>query len=297
MIEEPFRTPSSPSFRSRRPSRPGSAGAPSRGHALSRHDTAVALANALRYVPGRAPRGGRPGVPRRASHHRQDLRYRYRPAGRIFGRPIDDYAGRINRRPRRCRSMIDNNLDFEVALLPVRAGHLTARSGPGLPELDAVPPDQEVPVRGHGGDTRPSSSARATRSASSRHARKRRGRSSPNGLMIGMFDTPEHFHRLAALGLRQLRARMTAGGWMYIGSAGHRPRHPTSRLLNAGRLYLGHPRQRGLRGTASCRLRGSAACPVAQGKALRDRGRRRHHRRGRPARACETRSPRVGCRR
>jgi urocanate hydratase len=60
-----------------------------------------------------------------------------------------------------------------------------------------------------------------------------------NGLMVGMFDTPEEFHRLAALGCVNY-GQMTAGGWMYIGPQGIV--HGTYiTLLNAGRLYLGVP--------------------------------------------------------
>ena len=43
--------------------------------------------------------------------------YRYRPAGRICGRPIDQYRGQILE-ARAMQVMIDNNLDFDVALYP-----------------------------------------------------------------------------------------------------------------------------------------------------------------------------------
>ena len=40
--------------------------------------------------------------------------YRYRPAGRIYGKPVSEYKG--NAWPERLfQVMIDNNLDFEVA--------------------------------------------------------------------------------------------------------------------------------------------------------------------------------------
>ena len=39
---------------------------------------------------------------------------------------------------------------------------------------------------------------------------------STNGLMIGMFDTPEEFHRASALGVANY-GQMTAGGMAYIG--------------------------------------------------------------------------------
>jgi len=40
-----------------------------------------------------------------------------------------------------------------------------------------------------------------------------------NGLMVGMFDTQENWHRGAALGVANY-GQMTAGGWMYIGPQG-----------------------------------------------------------------------------
>ncbi len=43
--------------------------------------------------------------------------YRYRPAGEITGRPIDTYTGVITE-AKAMQVMIDNNLDFDVALYP-----------------------------------------------------------------------------------------------------------------------------------------------------------------------------------
>jgi urocanate hydratase len=69
---------------------------------------------------------------------------------------------------------------------------------------------------------------------------------STNGLMVGMFDTPQGFHRAAAMGNTNY-GQMTAGGWMYIGPQGIV--HGTYiTLLNAGRLYLDLPDDKDLRG-------------------------------------------------
>jgi urocanate hydratase len=58
-----------------------------------------------------------------------------------------------------------------------------------------------------------------------------------NGLMIGMFDNQKDFNIAAALGVANY-GQMTAGGWMYIGPQGIV--HGTyNTLLNAGRLKLG----------------------------------------------------------
>ena len=67
-----------------------------------------------------------------------------------------------------------------------------------------------------------------------------------NGLMVGMFDTPEDFQRLAALGCVNY-GQMTAGGWMYIGPQGI-VHGTTITLLNAGRRYLGLQPEEDLRG-------------------------------------------------
>jgi len=67
-----------------------------------------------------------------------------------------------------------------------------------------------------------------------------------NGLMVGLFDTPEEFQRASALGVANY-GQMTAGGWMYIGPQGIV--HGTYiTLLNAGRLYLEIPPNEGLKG-------------------------------------------------
>jgi urocanate hydratase len=69
---------------------------------------------------------------------------------------------------------------------------------------------------------------------------------STNGLMVGMFDTPEGFHHATQIGSANY-GQMTAGGWMYIGPQGIV--HGTFiTLLNAGRLYLGLSEDKDLRG-------------------------------------------------
>jgi len=218
-----------------KPFDPGRRRAPDRGLSLNRHDTKVALANALRYVP--------------TEHHEivapeflDELRtmgriygYRYRPAGRIWGRPIDDYKGRITE-ARAMQVMIDNNLDFEVALYPYElvtygeSGQVCQNWMQYLlikRYLEIMDDSQTLVVSsGHPLGLFPSR-PEAPRAIIT------------NGLMVGLFDTPEDFHRLAALGCVNY-GQMTAGGWMYIGPQGIV--HGTYiTLLNAGRLYLGVP--------------------------------------------------------
>ena len=218
-----------------KPFDPGMRRAPDRGMTLNRHDTKVALANALRYVP--------------TEHHEivapeflDELRtlgriygYRYRPAGRIWGRPIDQYRGRITE-SRAIQVMIDNNLDFEVALYPYElvtygeSGQVCQNWMQYLlikRYLEIMDDTQTLVVSsGHPLGLFPSR-PEAPRALIT------------NGLMVGLFDTPEDFHRLAALGCVNY-GQMTAGGWMYIGPQGIV--HGTYiTLLNAGRLYLGVP--------------------------------------------------------
>jgi urocanate hydratase len=216
--------------------------APDRGCTLNAHDTKVAVANALRYVP--------------AEHHEvvgpeflEELRtrgriygYRYRPAAEITGRPIETYIGRITE-AKAMQVMIDNNLDFDVALYPYElvtygeSGQVCQNWMQYLlikRYLEIMDDTQTLVVSsGHPLGLFPSR-PEAPRAIIT------------NGLMVGMFDTPEDFHRLAALGCVNY-GQMTAGGWMYIGPQGIV--HGTYiTLLNAGRLYLGVPEDGNLAG-------------------------------------------------
>ena len=78
-----------------KPFDPGMRRAPDRGMTLNRHDTKVALANALRYVPTEHHEIVAPEFLDELLNMGRIYGYRYRPAGRIWGRPIDDYKGRI----------------------------------------------------------------------------------------------------------------------------------------------------------------------------------------------------------
>jgi urocanate hydratase len=216
--------------------------APDRGCDLSPHDTRVALANALRYVPEAHHETVAPEFLEELRTRGRIYGYRYRPAGRIQGRPIDAYRGRITE-ARAMQVMIDNNLDFEVALYPYElvtygeSGQVCQNWMQYLlikRYLEIMDETQTLVVSsGHPLGLFPSR-PEAPRAIIT------------NGLMVGMFDTPEDFHRLAALGCVNY-GQMTAGGWMYIGPQGIV--HGTYiTLLNAGRLYLGVPEDGNLAG-------------------------------------------------
>ena len=240
---------------------PGIRRAPSRGFDLTRHDAALAVRNALRYVPCEHHDIVAPEFAHELVTTGRIYGYRYRPAGRIFGRPIDDYRGRTLE-GRAMQVMIDNNLDFEVALYPYELVTY-GESGQVCQNwmqyrlikryLEVMEPDQTLVVSsGHPLGLFPSR-PEAPRAIVT------------NGLMVGLADTPEDFHRLAALGCVNY-GQMTAGGWMYIGPQGIV--HGTYiTLLNAGRLYLGVPESDDLTGHTFVSS-GLGGMSGAQGKAL-----------------------------
>jgi urocanate hydratase len=226
----------------RKPFQEGIRRAPSRGYRLNRKDTETALKNALRYVPARFHEELAPEFLEELTTRGRIYGYRFRPEGRLYGRPVHQYPGKILS-AKAMQVMIDNNLDFDVALYPYE---LVTYGETGqvfqnwmqyllvkryLAEMDE---NQTLVVSsGHPLGLFPSR-PEAPRAVIT------------NGLMVGMFDTAEEFHRLAAMGCVNY-GQMTAGGWMYIGPQGIV--HGTYiTLLNAGRLYLGIPQDQDLRG-------------------------------------------------
>ena len=215
--------------------------APNRGLNLNHSDTLLALKNALRYVPEKLHDKLAPEFLHELMTRGRIYAYRYRPAGEIKAQPIDHYKG--IREARAIQVMIDNNLDFNVALYPYELVTY-GESGQVCQNwmqyrlikqyLEILKEDQTLVIMsGHPLGVFPSK------------------RDAPrvimtNGLMIGMFDTPEDFQRATALGVANY-GQMTAGGFMYIGPQGIV--HGTYiTLLNAGRLYLHLPPKKGLAG-------------------------------------------------
>ena len=215
--------------------------APDRGLALSPSETALAVKNALRYVPVELHERVAPEFLAELRAHGRIYGYRWRPSGKIWGRPIDDYKGITQARA--LQVMIDNNLDFDIALYPYE---LVTYGETGQvcqnwmqyrlikKYLEVMAEDQTLVVQsGHPLGLFPSR-PEAPRVIST------------NGLVIGKWDNPEDFKRLTALGVANY-GQMTAGGWMYIGPQGIV--HGTYiTLLNAGRKYLGIPSGKDLSG-------------------------------------------------
>ena len=209
--------------------------APDRGGRLNRQQTKTALKNALRYIPPALHRELAPEFLRELTERGRIYGYRYRPLGTIKARPVDDYQGRTLE-GKAFQLMIDNNLDFDVALYPYELVTY-GESGQVFQNwmqyrlvksyLEQMANDQTLVVySGH------PLGLFKTRAEAPRVI-------STNAMLIGMFDNPAGFQTAAAMGVSNY-GQMTAGGWMYIGPQGIV--HGTYiTLLNAGRLYLGIP--------------------------------------------------------
>lgn len=221
---------------------PGIRRAPDRGYTLTPEQTIVALRNALRYVPGKYHARMAPEFLEELKTRGRVYGYRFRPRGRISGKGIGAYRGGCLE-GKAFQVMMDNNLDFDVALYPyelvtygetgqvcqnwmqyrlikkylerlTREQTLVVASGHPLGLFRSRPEAPRVIIT--------------------------------NGLMIGGWDNPEDFHHAAQMGVTNY-GQMTAGGWMYIGPQGIV--HGTfNTLLNAGRLKLGVPADGDLKG-------------------------------------------------
>jgi len=216
--------------------------APNRGYNLTQNQTLTALNNALRYIPSELHNRLAPEFLEELISRGRIYGYRYRPEGNLKAKPIHEYRGNTLE-GKAFQVMIDNNLDFDVALYPYELVTY-GESGQVFQNwmqyrlvkryLEEIRDDQTLVIySGHplGLFTTSEKSPRVI---------------STNGLMIGIFDNPEGFHTAAALGVANY-GQMTAGGWMYIGPQGIV--HGTYiTLLNAARIYLGVPNDKDLRG-------------------------------------------------
>ena len=234
--------------------------APRREAHLTQADKELAIRNALRYIP-------KQHHAQMALEFAQELEqtgriygYRFRPEGKLYGKPIDEYKGNCVE-AKAFQVMIDNNLDFDVALYPYE---LVTYGETGqvcqnwmqyrlIKKYLEVMTDEQtlVVMSGH--------------PLGLFHSHKLAPRCIiTNGLMVGTFDDQKNFNRAAALGVANY-GQMTAGGWMYIGPQGIV--HGTfNTLLNAGRLKLGIPADGNLAGKLFVTA-GLGGMSGAQGKA------------------------------
>ena len=214
---------------------PGIRRAPSRGFRLTDEQTRTALRNALRYLPSELHEKAAPEFLEELRTYGRIYAYRWRPAGHIKGRPIDEYEGRCTE-GKAFQVQIDNNLDFDVALYPyelVTYGETGSVCHDWLQYrlikkyLEQLTEDTTLVVMsGHPLGLFPSR-PEAPRVIIT------------NGLMVGRFDNQDDWELSEELGVANY-GQMTAGGWMYIGPQGIV--HGTfNTILNAGRLQLGVP--------------------------------------------------------
>lgn len=240
---------------------PGIRRAPKRDFSLSESETALALKNALRYIPKKWHDVLAEEFLEELLTRGKIYGYRFKPKERIYGKPIEEYPGKTIE-GKALQVMIDNNLDNDIALYPyelVTYGEtgsvfqnwmqyqitksylqemndeqtLVLLSGHPLGLFKSNPKSPRVIIT--------------------------------NGLMIGAFDDLKNFNRASSLGVANY-GQMTAGGWMYIGPQGIV--HGTySTLLNAGRMKLGIAEDKDLSGKlfVSSGLGGMSG---AQGKAI-----------------------------
>lgn len=216
--------------------------APDRGYTLSPAQTVTALKNALRYIPVELHRKLAPEFLEELRTRGRIYGYRFRPAGDLKAKPVDEYQGNCIE-GKAFQVMIDNNLCFDIALYPyelvtygetgqvcqnwmqyrlikqylellTREQTLVIESGHPLGLFHSRPDAPRVIIT--------------------------------NSMMVGMFDNQHDWHEAAQMGVANY-GQMIAGGWMYIGPQGIV--HGTfNTLLNAGRLKLGIPQDKNLSG-------------------------------------------------
>ncbi len=235
-LEFPNGLPKQPAFQE------GIRRAPNRGQVLNDKEVVLALKNALRYIPEEFHAELAPEFLEEYKEHGRIYGYRFRPAGRLYGKPIEEYKGKCTE-AKAFQVMIENNLDFDIALYPYElvtygeTGQVCQNWMQYLlikKYLEVITPDQTLVVQsGH-----PLGLFRSHPSAPRVIL--------TNGLMVGLFDNPKDFTRATALGVANY-GQMTAGGWMYIGPQGIV--HGTyNTLLNAGRSKFQLPEGKGLAG-------------------------------------------------
>ena len=216
--------------------------APDRGFRLTKAQAKIALKNALRYVPEELHEKLVPEFMEELTTYGRVYAYRYRPEGRIYGKPIDEYQGKCLA-GKAFQVMIDNNLDFEVALYPyelVTYGETGSVCQNWLQYrlikkyLEELTEEQTLVVESGNPLGLFPSKPDAPRVIIT------------NALMIGEYDNLEDWEIAEEMGVANY-GQMTAGGWMYIGPQGIV--HGTfNTILNAGRKYLGVAEQDDLAG-------------------------------------------------
>ena len=216
--------------------------APDRGYTLTPAQTVMALKNALRYIPTELHEQLIPEFMEELRTRGRIYGYRFRPTGDLKAKPIDEYRGKCIE-GKAFQVMIDNNLCFDIALYPyelVTYGE-TGQVCQNWMQYRLIKQYLEELTQGQ------------TLVIESGHPLGL-FRSRPdaprviitNAMMVGQFDNQRDWHIAMQMGVANY-GQMTAGGWMYIGPQGIV--HGTfNTLLNAGRMKLGIPQDKDLRG-------------------------------------------------
>jgi len=218
------------------------------------------LKNALRYIPEKYHQQLIPEFLEELTTRGRIYGYRFRPEGNLYGKPIGEYKGNCIE-GKAFQVMIDNNLDFAVALYPyelVTYGETGSVCQNWMQYrlikkyLEVMTQDQTLVIEsGHplGLFKSKPDSPRVIIS---------------NAMMIGMFDNLHDWEIAEEMGVANY-GQMTAGGWMYIGPQGIV--HGTfNTILNAGRMKLGIPNEGDLSGVLFV-TSGLGGMSGAQGKA------------------------------
>ena len=236
--------------------------APKREAALSESDVILSIKNALRYIPEEYHEQLAGEFYDELMERGKIYGYRFRPHGRIYGHPIDYYKGKCLA-GKAIQVMIDNNLDFDVALYPYdlvtygETGQVCQNWMQYLlikKYLEEMEEDQTLVVSsGHPLGLFPSS-VDAPRVILT------------NGLLVGKYNDLDNWNRAAAIGVSNY-GQFTAGGWFYIGSQGIV--HGTfSTLLSVARSVLHHANSEDMMKGALFVSAGLGGMSGAQGKSI-----------------------------
>lgn len=210
----------------------GSNRAPKRKDILSEEEKRLALKNALRYFPKLLHEHLAPEFMEELREFGRIYMYRYRPAYKMYARPIEDYPAK-SQQAASIMLMIQNNLDPDVAQHP---DELITYGGNGavfqnwaqyrlvMKYLAEMTDEQTLVIySGHPMGLFPSDS-KAPRVVVT------------NGLVIPNYSGRDDLERFNALGVSQY-GQMTAGSYMYIGPQGI-VHGTTITVMNAARLKM-----------------------------------------------------------
>mgnify|MGYP000200526721 FL=1 len=236
--------------------------APKRESDLSESDVKLALRNALRYIPEEYHAELAPEFYQELMERGKIYGYRFRPHGKLWGRPIDEYKGKCMA-GKAIQVMVDNNLDFDVALYPYElvtygeTGQVCQNWMQYLlikRYLEEMEEDQTLVVSSGHPVGLFHSCAEAPRVILT------------NGLLVGKYDDNDNWNRAAAMGVSNY-GQFTAGGWFYIGSQGIV--HGTfSTLLSVARSVLHHTNSEDMMKGALFVTAGLGGMSGAQGKSI-----------------------------